>query len=157
MPTDKKRRVANALGFVSGVIASLDAIREQRTLWPPAALWNAFAQSSAARIGGWGRVDRGHTCARDCAQAGCLDLQQCVSSVILRHNQLFLWLRPAFHRVHPFAGGSRATTRVMLSACLWEVRWRGILRRSVGRNFRAALECVADPAIAESARRDDVS
>jgi hypothetical protein len=42
MDTDKKTRVANAVGFVSGVIASMDAIRDQRTLWPPAALWDAL-------------------------------------------------------------------------------------------------------------------
>ncbi len=42
MTSEKKRRVANALGFVSGVIASLDAIRDQNILWPPSVLWDVL-------------------------------------------------------------------------------------------------------------------
>jgi hypothetical protein len=42
MTPEKKKRVTHALGFVSGVIACLDAIRDQKILWPPAELWEAL-------------------------------------------------------------------------------------------------------------------
>ena len=42
MTPEKKRRVTRALGFVSGVIASMDAIRDQKVLWPPSELWEAL-------------------------------------------------------------------------------------------------------------------
>jgi len=40
MTPEKKRRVSHALGFVSGVLACLDAIRDKKTAWPPAELWS---------------------------------------------------------------------------------------------------------------------
>jgi|HubBroStandDraft_6_1064221.scaffolds.fasta_scaffold67890_3 hypothetical protein len=42
MTPEKKKRVTRALGFVSGVIASMDAIRDQKVLWPPSELWEAL-------------------------------------------------------------------------------------------------------------------
>jgi len=39
MTSDKKRRVATASGFVSGVIACLDALRDARIVWPPETAW----------------------------------------------------------------------------------------------------------------------
>jgi hypothetical protein len=42
MTPDKQRRVANATGFVSGVLACLDALRDARAVWPPEAAWAAL-------------------------------------------------------------------------------------------------------------------
>ncbi|HTZ81591.1 MAG TPA: hypothetical protein VMB66_00275 [Candidatus Acidoferrales bacterium] len=39
MGEEKTVRVATAVGFLAGVIACLDAIRDVKTLWPPDALW----------------------------------------------------------------------------------------------------------------------
>ena len=39
MPASKGRRLATAVGFVSGVITCLDAVHDARTSWPPDALW----------------------------------------------------------------------------------------------------------------------
>ena len=50
MTPDKTRRVANALGFVSGVIASMDAIRDQKTVWPPSLLWGALRNSQRLEL-----------------------------------------------------------------------------------------------------------
>jgi hypothetical protein len=35
----KKRRIATASGFLSGVITCLDAVRDARVSWPPDAVW----------------------------------------------------------------------------------------------------------------------
>jgi hypothetical protein len=42
MVSDKKRRVMTAAGFLSGVIACLDAIRDVKVSWPPDALWQVL-------------------------------------------------------------------------------------------------------------------
>jgi hypothetical protein len=42
MTEEKTGRVATAVGFLSGVIACLDAIRDVKTLWPPDALWQVL-------------------------------------------------------------------------------------------------------------------
>ncbi|MFZ0734750.1 MAG: hypothetical protein WAM79_20705 [Candidatus Sulfotelmatobacter sp.] len=42
MTEEKIGRVATAVGFLSGVIACLDAIRDVKTLWPPEALWQVL-------------------------------------------------------------------------------------------------------------------
>ena len=42
MTPEKKKRVTRAVGFVSGVISSLDAVRDQRILWPPSELWESL-------------------------------------------------------------------------------------------------------------------
>ena len=52
MTPEKKQRVATAVGFLSGVIASLDAIRDQRILWPPDSLWEALASPQRLELGG---------------------------------------------------------------------------------------------------------
>jgi hypothetical protein len=39
---NKRRRVATAAGFLSGVIACLDAIRDAKVTWPPEVLWGAL-------------------------------------------------------------------------------------------------------------------
>ena len=38
----KGRRIATASGFVSGVIASLDALKDAPETWPPDALWRVL-------------------------------------------------------------------------------------------------------------------
>ncbi len=42
MPSSKGRRVATALGFLSGVITCMDAMRDAKVSWPPDALWDAL-------------------------------------------------------------------------------------------------------------------
>lgn len=42
MTEEKTGRVATAVGFLSGVIACLDAVRDVKTLWPPGALWQVL-------------------------------------------------------------------------------------------------------------------
>jgi hypothetical protein len=42
MTDDKKRRVATATGFLSGVLACMDALRDASVLWPPEAVWAAI-------------------------------------------------------------------------------------------------------------------
>lgn len=42
MTNEKKARVANAVGFLSGVLACLDAARDVKAWWPPDALWQGL-------------------------------------------------------------------------------------------------------------------
>jgi hypothetical protein len=42
MTPEKKQRVATAAGFLSGVLACLDALREPRIFWPPDVVWGAL-------------------------------------------------------------------------------------------------------------------
>ncbi len=42
MTVDKKRRIATATGFLSGVLACMDALRDASTSWPPDAVWSAM-------------------------------------------------------------------------------------------------------------------
>jgi len=42
MTPDKKRRVATATGFLSGVLACLDALRDASVFWPPEVVWAAL-------------------------------------------------------------------------------------------------------------------
>jgi hypothetical protein len=42
MTPEKTRRTLTAIGFLSGVLASLNALRDARSLWPPDALWAAL-------------------------------------------------------------------------------------------------------------------
>jgi hypothetical protein len=39
MTADKHRRLATAVGFISGVFASLDALRDAGVFWPPDVVW----------------------------------------------------------------------------------------------------------------------
>jgi len=52
MTPDKKRRVATAVGFVSGVLSSLDALRDARIFWPPDAVWGALRNPQRLELGG---------------------------------------------------------------------------------------------------------
>jgi hypothetical protein len=42
MTPEKKQRVAAAAGFLSGVLACLDALREVRVYWPLDVVWQAM-------------------------------------------------------------------------------------------------------------------
>jgi hypothetical protein len=51
MTPDKKRRVATAVGFLSGVLACLDALRDARILWPPDAVWATLRSPQRLELG----------------------------------------------------------------------------------------------------------
>lgn len=42
MTPDKKRRIATATGFLSGILACMDALRDATVSWPPEAVWAAI-------------------------------------------------------------------------------------------------------------------
>jgi hypothetical protein len=52
MTSDKKNRIAMAVGFLAGVLASLDALRDVRILWPLDALWAALRSPQQLELGG---------------------------------------------------------------------------------------------------------
>ncbi|MGA7908332.1 MAG: hypothetical protein WCA16_13070 [Candidatus Sulfotelmatobacter sp.] len=52
MAADKTRRLANALGFLAGVLASLDALRDTKLFWPPAVLWDRLQHAQRLELGG---------------------------------------------------------------------------------------------------------
>jgi hypothetical protein len=51
MTPEKKRRVATAAGFLSGILASLDALRDARIFWPPDAVWEALRNPHRLELG----------------------------------------------------------------------------------------------------------
>jgi hypothetical protein len=52
MTPEKKRRVATAVGFLSGVLASLDALRDARIFWPPDVVWEGLRNPQRLELGG---------------------------------------------------------------------------------------------------------
>jgi hypothetical protein len=52
MPPEKRWRVAIAVGFLAGVLASLDALRDARIFWPPDAVWDALRRPQRFELGG---------------------------------------------------------------------------------------------------------
>jgi hypothetical protein len=52
MTPEKTRRVATAVGFLSGVLACLDALREVRTIWPPDVVWQTLPHPQRLELGG---------------------------------------------------------------------------------------------------------
>ncbi len=53
MTPDKQRRVATAVGFLSGVFACLTPLRDKKILWPPDVVWQSLTQPERlAFIGG---------------------------------------------------------------------------------------------------------
>jgi len=52
MVPEKRTRLANAVGFLSGVLASLDALRDTKTFWPPDAVWNSLRHAQRLELGG---------------------------------------------------------------------------------------------------------
>jgi hypothetical protein len=51
MTTEKKKRLTRAVGFLSGVIASLDAVRDQKNVWPPSDLWEGLGKVQRVELG----------------------------------------------------------------------------------------------------------
>jgi hypothetical protein len=51
MTPEKTRRVAIAVGFLSGVLASMDAVRDAGILWPPDALWEVLRSPQRLELG----------------------------------------------------------------------------------------------------------
>jgi hypothetical protein len=52
MTPEKKRRVATAVGFLSGVLACLDALRDLGISWPPDVLWEALRRPQRLELAG---------------------------------------------------------------------------------------------------------
>lgn len=52
MTSDKQRRVARAVGFLAGVLAAMDALKDAKVLWPPEAVWAALRSSQRLELGG---------------------------------------------------------------------------------------------------------
>jgi hypothetical protein len=52
MTPDKQRRIATAVGFISGLLASLDALRDMKVLWPPDVVWEALRGPQRLELGG---------------------------------------------------------------------------------------------------------
>jgi hypothetical protein len=44
--------MATAFGFLSGVLACLDALRDARIFWPPGAVWAALRSPQRLELGG---------------------------------------------------------------------------------------------------------
>jgi hypothetical protein len=52
MAPEKQRRVATAVGFLSGVLACLDALRDAKVSWPPDAVWAALTHPKRVELAG---------------------------------------------------------------------------------------------------------
>jgi len=52
MTSEKKWRAANAVGFLSGVLACLDALRDARIYWPPDVVWEGLRSPQRLELGG---------------------------------------------------------------------------------------------------------
>jgi hypothetical protein len=52
MTPEKKRRILTAVGFLSGVLACLDAMRDASIFWPPDAVWAALRSYQRLEFGG---------------------------------------------------------------------------------------------------------
>jgi len=52
MTPEKTRRAVTAVGFLSGVLASLDALRDARIFWPLDAVWTALRSPQRFELGG---------------------------------------------------------------------------------------------------------
>jgi hypothetical protein len=49
--TPEKKRVTNALGFLSGVLACVDALRDAKVLWPPELVWEGLRNPQRLELG----------------------------------------------------------------------------------------------------------
>lgn len=52
MASDKSRRLSTAVGFLGGVIACLDALRDAAVVWPPDAAWAHLSHPHRLELGG---------------------------------------------------------------------------------------------------------
>lgn len=50
--SQRSPRVLTAVGFLSGMLACLDAVRDAKILWPPDVLWSALRHSQRLEFGG---------------------------------------------------------------------------------------------------------
>jgi hypothetical protein len=51
MTPEKKKRVTNAVGFLSGVLACMDAVRDARIFWPPGEFWEGLRHAQRVEFG----------------------------------------------------------------------------------------------------------
>lgn len=51
MTPEKRRRVATAAGFMCGVLACLDALRDKSVLWPPDVVWQSLRNPQKLEFG----------------------------------------------------------------------------------------------------------
>jgi hypothetical protein len=51
MSSEKKKRVTNAVGFLAGVLACTDAVRETRIFWPPDEFWDGLRHTQRVEFG----------------------------------------------------------------------------------------------------------
>jgi hypothetical protein len=51
MTPEKKKRVTNAVGFLSGVLACLDAVRDAQIFWPLGELWDGLRHGQRMELG----------------------------------------------------------------------------------------------------------
>lgn len=51
MASSKGEGLATAVGFLAGLFACLDAVRDARVLWPPDTLWSALDHSRHLELG----------------------------------------------------------------------------------------------------------
>jgi hypothetical protein len=56
MTPEKKRRVTNAVGFLSGVLACMDAVRGPRIFWPLGGLWEDLRHLQRVEFGAGGAL-----------------------------------------------------------------------------------------------------
>ncbi|HLV85765.1 MAG TPA: hypothetical protein VKV39_02235 [Candidatus Sulfotelmatobacter sp.] len=52
MASDKKRRLTTAVGFLFGLIAAMDALRDAAVVWPPDAAWAQMSHPHRLEFGG---------------------------------------------------------------------------------------------------------
>jgi hypothetical protein len=52
MTPDKQQRLATALGFLSGLLASLHALHDCKVWWPPDAAWEVLQGPQRLELGG---------------------------------------------------------------------------------------------------------
>jgi hypothetical protein len=51
MTPEKKGRIATAVGFLSGVLACLDVLRDARVFWPPDVVWEMLRGPQRLELG----------------------------------------------------------------------------------------------------------
>ncbi len=51
MTADKKWRAATAVGFLAGMLACLDTLRDARVFWPPDVVWEALRGPQRLELG----------------------------------------------------------------------------------------------------------
>jgi len=49
--SEKSGRVATAVGFLAGLLACLNAVRDRRILWPPDVVWKALRHPQRLELG----------------------------------------------------------------------------------------------------------